>query len=138
VSSQIELLVTGENGALQLGHLTLGSGGAADTFSGWMPVGITTDSTPGMEVNSDTGDIMVIARSADQPIPSGERINPTAGQALVAMFRNASGKFDPVTRVDRGLMPRGASPDVVYDANARQFHQFVVGDDNQIYRVTAK
>jgi hypothetical protein len=138
VSDQIEVLVTGESGALQLGHLKLGSGGAADTFSGWLPVGITTDSAPGMAVNSDTGDLLVIARGADLPIPQGERLNPTAGQALVAMFRNASGKFDPVTRVDRGLMPRGASPDVVYDDKAKQFQQFVVGDDNQVYRVTTK
>jgi hypothetical protein len=87
-----------------------------------------------MAVNSDTGDVMIIARSADRPIPEGERLNPTGGQALIAVFRNASGKFDPPARVGVGLIPSTAAPDVVYNGNTKQYEQFLVGEDFQVYR----
>jgi hypothetical protein len=130
-AGRIEILTAGENGALSLTRVTATT---SPTVSAPLPVGISTDSTPGMAVNTDTGDVMIIARSADRPIPEGERLNPTGGQARVAVLRNSSGAFDPSSRVGVGLMPPNSAPDVIYNAIAKQYEQFVVGEDFQAYR----
>jgi hypothetical protein len=134
IASQMEVLAAGANGALSLTRVKLGATRAEDTVSAPINTGISTDTTPGMAVNTDTGDVMVIARGADRPLPEGERLNPTSGQALTAVFRNSSGAFDPPSRIGIGLMPPGASPDVVYNPGTKQFERFVVGEDNQLYR----
>jgi hypothetical protein len=134
VAGQLEVLAAGANGALSLTHVKLGATRAEDTVSAPVNVGISTDTTPGMAVNTDTGDVMVLARSADLPVPEGEKLNPTAGQALTAVFRNSSGAFDPPSRIGIGLMPPGASPDVVYNPGTKQYERFVIGEDFQLYR----
>jgi hypothetical protein len=131
VAGQIEILTAGENGALALTRVQAST---SPTVSAPLPVGISTDSPPGMAVNTDTGDVMIIARSADRPIPEGERLNPTGGQARTAVLRNASGRFDPPVRVGVGLMLSNAAPDVVYNGNTKQYEQFLVGEDSQVYR----
>jgi hypothetical protein len=138
VAGQIEVLTAGPDGALQLARVKLGATRADDLVTAHLSAGISTDTTPGMAVNTDTGDVLVIARGADRPIPAGERLNPTRGYARTVMFRNASGKLDQPGQITTGQMPVGASPDAAYNPNTKQFEQFVVGDDNQVYRVTAK
>jgi hypothetical protein len=133
---QLEVLQAGANGALQLLHVKLGSGGAADTVSAAVNVGISTDATPALAINTDNGDLMVLARVADLPIPSGERLNPQGSQARSAILRNAATTFLASTRIGLGLMPPGVPPDVFYNANTKQYVQLLVGEDYQLYRNT--
>jgi hypothetical protein len=108
--------------------------------------GLKTNAGPALAINPDSGQIRLLARGAghepgSNPRQGNDPGDPQAGFVLAATFDGTAWSAPKRVGLDRlpgvsdatPLFKAPVAPVTVFDANNKKFHDFLIGEDAQIY-----